>query len=105
MVSALEDKKAEDIVILDLRGIVSFTDYFVICSATSERMTKALIHAAQGAVKEKYGLKTQVEGEAVHGWLLADYGDVILHVFSTHQRDYYGLENLWSEGNILLHLQ
>jgi ribosome-associated protein len=105
MVDALEEKKGEDIVLMDLNGVVPFADYFVICSATSDRMLKALMDAALDKVREDYKIKTRVEGEAMDGWMLADFGDVILHVFSEQQRQYYALEELWGEGKVLLHLQ
>jgi ribosome-associated protein len=105
LVSALEEKKGEDIVLLDLVDVVSFTDYFVICTGTSDRMLKALMNAALDEIKESYKKKPRVEGEAFDGWLLADYGDVVLHVFSLRQREYYTLEELWSEGKVLLHVQ
>jgi ribosome-associated protein len=105
IVNALEEKKGEDIVLLDLKGIVPFTDYFVICSGTSERMLRALMEAALDKVRDEYKLKTRVEGEVIDGWLLADFGDVILHIFSKAQRDYYSLEELWKEGKVLLHVQ
>ena len=105
IVNALEDKKAEDILLMDLTGIAPFTDFFVICTGTSERMLRALIHAAIDEVKEQYGFKTPVEGETLDGWLLADFGDVVLHVFSLAQREYYALDELWHEGKTLLHLQ
>ena len=105
MVNALEEKKGEEIVLLDLKGVVAFTDYFVICTGTSNRMLNALMEAALDEVRETYKLKTRVEGEAIDGWMLADYGDVVLHIFSLVQRDYYALEELWSEGKVLLHVQ
>lgn len=105
LVDALEEKKGEDIVLLDLKGVVPFTDYFVICSGTSDRMLRALMEAALDKVRDEYKLKTRVEGEVIDGWLLADFGDVILHIFSKAQRDYYSLEELWKEGKILLHVQ
>ncbi len=105
IVNALEEKKGEDILLLDLQGVASITDYFVICTGTSERMLKALIHAAMDEVKKKYKLNTSVEGAEMDGWLLADFGDVVLHLFSTRQREYYGLEELWNEGKVVLHLQ
>lgn len=105
IVDALEDKKAEDILLMDLSGIAPFTDYFVICTGTSERMLRALVHAALDAAREDYGLKTRVEGEPLDGWLLADFGDVVVHVFSSDQREYYALDSLWNEGKVLLHLQ
>lgn len=102
---ALEDKKAEDILLLDLRGIAPFTDYFVICSGTSDRMLNALLKGAAEAVKKTYQRNAKVEGDPMDGWLLADFGDVVLHVFSEAQRDYYLLEELWSEGKVLLRMQ
>lgn len=105
IVNALEEKKAEDILLMDLIGVAPFTDYFVICTGTSERMLKALIHAALDEVREKHGFKTVVEGDTIDGWLLADFGDVVLHVFSLDQREYYALDELWYEGKTLLHLQ
>jgi ribosome-associated protein len=105
IVDALEDKKAEDILLMDLTGIAPFTDYFVICTGTSERMLKALMHAALDEVREQHGMKTLVEGETLDGWLLADFGDVVLHVFSLVQREFYSLEELWNEGKVVVHLQ
>lgn len=105
IVDALEDKKGEDILLMDLQGITPFTDYFVIATGTSNRMLKALVHAALDEVRERHGLKTQVEGTEMDGWILADFGDVVLHLFSPLQRTYYNLEQLWSEGKVVLHLQ
>jgi len=105
IVEALEDKKGEDILLLDLKEVAPFTDYFVICTGTSSRMLKALVHGVMDVVREKYNMRTKVEGTEMDGWILADFGDVVLHVFSESQRDYYGLENFWNEGKILLHVQ
>lgn len=105
LVDALEDMKAEDILLLDLTGISPFTDYFVIATGLSDRMLRALIRSAQDAVREKHKIKGRLEGDAFEGWLLADFGDVVLHVFSSDQREYYQLEELWSEGKVLLHMQ
>jgi len=85
--------------------VAPFADYFVICSGTSARMLGALMDAARDKVREDHKLKTRVEGEVIDGWLLADFGDVILHVFSHVQREYYSLEELWNEGKVLLHVQ
>ena len=104
IVHALEEKKGEDILLMDLQGVVSFTDYFVICTGTSNRMLKALIRAAMDEVREEHSLKTRIEGTEMDGWILADFGDVVLHIFSPLQRGYYNLEQLWSEGKVVLHL-
>ena len=90
---------------MDLQGVVPFTDYFVICSGSSHRMVKALMNAAMDSVRENYKLKTKVEGEPLEGWMLADFGDVIIHVFAADQRQFYALEELWDDGKILLHVQ
>ncbi len=105
IVDALEEKKGEDIIILDIEETPLFASYFVICSGTSPRMIDALSEAAFDAVKQKHGLRPRVEGSSHGGWILADYGDVILHLFSPESRDYYALEELWSDGRVVLHLQ
>lgn len=97
--------KAENILLLGLEGVNPIADYFVICSATSDRMLRAVVKSALEQVRETYSLKTRVEGEALDGWMLADFGDVILHVFSQDQRQFYGLEELWNEGKVVVHLQ
>jgi ribosome-associated protein len=104
-VDALEDKKGEDILLLDLKDIAGFTDYFVLCNGTSDRMLDALAKTVVDDMRKQYKKKGRVEGEARGGWLVVDYGDVVLHLFSPDQRDYYKLEELWSEGKVLLKLQ
>lgn len=103
--SALEEKKGEDILLLDIHEVAYFADYFVICSGTSDRMVQALADAAIEQVKNQYNLKGRVEGLPAYGWVLVDFGDVILHVFSPERRQYYRLEDLWIEAKILLHVQ
>jgi ribosome-associated protein len=68
-------------------------------------MLKALMNAALDKVRGDYHLTIRAEGEAENGWLLIDFGDIILHIFSTDQREYYQLEKLWSIGKVLLHVQ
>ena len=103
--NALEDKKGEDIVLLDLRGVAIFADFFVICSGSSDRMLNALAEAVIEQAREQHALRGRVEGDPRNGWLLADFGDIIVHLFSPDRRDYYRLEELWSQGKVLLHLQ
>jgi len=105
IIDVLEDKKGEDIVLLDIRELAPFADYFVICSGTSDRMLDALADAVVQEVKEKFDQRGRIEGYPREGWLLADFGDVVLHLFSPERRDYYRLEELWSKGKVLLHLQ
>lgn len=102
---ALEDKKGEDIVLLDLKDIVSFTDYFVLCTGTSDRMLDALADSVLEETRKKHRKSGRKEGLARDGWILVDFGDVIVHLFSPDQRDFYQLEELWHEGKVLLRLQ
>ena len=90
---------------LDLKDIASFTDYFVVCNGTSDRMLDALAKTVVEEIRSQHKKKGRVEGEARDGWLVVDYGDVVVHLFSPDQRDYYQLEELWSEGKVLLRLQ
>lgn len=77
----------------------------MICSGTSVRMVKALMTDVEDEVKKEFGLNPRVEGEAMAGWILADYGAVILHIFSPDRRNYYSLEELWAEAKTILRLQ
>jgi ribosome-associated protein len=102
----LDQIKGEDIVILYLGEVCSFTDYFVICTGASERTLNALADAVKTKIKKTQELRAmKIEGDAQSGWMILDYGDVILHVFTRSMREYYRLEELWSEGQILVHLQ
>lgn len=91
--------------LLDIQELAIFADYFVICSGTSDRMLQAMADSALEEVKETYDLRGRVEGEPEDGWVLVDFSDVILHIFSRDRREYYQLEELWIEGKVLLHLQ
>ncbi|MGA9397588.1 MAG: ribosome silencing factor [Anaerolineaceae bacterium] len=105
VVDALEEKKAENILLLDIKDISAFTDYFVIAEGSSDRMLDSLSTATMTALKKKHGLSSHTEGYARDGWILIDAGDVVIHLFSPDQRNYYRLEELWSQGKILLRLQ
>jgi ribosome-associated protein len=105
LVDALEDKKAEDIVLLDLQGVASFTDYFVICSGTSDRMLRSLVRGANDAMIKDHDLKGKIIGSASNGWIAVDFGDIVMHAFSPQQRDFYQLEELWSSGKTLLRVK
>jgi len=91
--------------LLDLNEIASFTDYFVICNGTTDRMLNALADAVVDDMREQHKKRGRKEGEARGGWLIVDYGDVVLHLFSPDQRAYYQLEELWNEGKVLLRVQ
>ncbi len=103
----VEDKKAENIVLLDLRPDVVMADFFVICNGNSDRQLRALLEAVQKSVKENHNLRTfSTEGTPESGWVLLDYGDVVVHLFLEEKRHYYDLEGLWqSEASVLLSIQ
>lgn len=93
------DRKALGIVRLDLRGIASFTDYFVICTGRSDRHVKAIHDAIHLGMKDRHGiLPARVDGVSQARWILMDYSDVIVHVFTPELREYYRLEQLWGEA-------
>jgi ribosome-associated protein len=102
----VEDKKAENIVLLDLRPDTVIADFFVICNGNSDRQLKALIEYVREGVKEKFNkLPFSVEGSPESGWVLMDYGHVVVHVFTEQKRHYYDLEGLWRQANVLLSIQ
>ena len=105
IVDALEDKKGEDIVLLDIKDIASFTDYFIICTGTSDRMLDALASTAVDEIKKKHKKKGKKQGLSRDGWVVVDFGDVVVHLLSPDQRDYYGIEELWEDGKVLLRLK
>ncbi len=92
------DVKAEDLVELDLRGVLGYTDYFVICTGRSDRQVKAVHDRILEGLKKDHGVLAQrVEGLAEARWVLLDYLDVVVHVFTPETREFYGLERLWGE--------
>jgi ribosome-associated protein len=101
----LEEKKAEKILLLDIHELTTFTDYFVICNGTSDRMLQALSNGLREFVKSEFGETFQVEGESRDGWMVADADEVVIHFFSPDQRNYYKLEQLWGKGKLILSLQ
>ena len=105
IIDALEDKKAEDILLLDIKDVASFTDYFIICNGTSDRMLDALAKGVLESTKKDYKKRGRVDGKSNEGWLVMDYGDVVVHLFSPDMREHYDLEELWSDGKVLLKVQ
>jgi ribosome-associated protein len=104
-VEAAEDKKAADIVLLDVTGLTSIADYFVICSGGSERQLAAIAEAVSERVAD-LGVKPHArEGSALSHWLLVDLGSVIVHVFAPPERDFYQLERLWAEARTVVRVQ
>ena len=96
VVEALEEKKAKDILALDVRKITSLFDYVVIASGDSNRQTKALARNVQDRLKELGAHVYGVEGEQTGEWVLVDFGDIVVHVMQPTVRQYYNLEELWA---------
>lgn len=92
------DRKALDIVQLDLRGMIGYADYFVICSGRTDRQTRAIHDAIHEGMKARGVLPRRVEGVSEAKWILMDYLDVVVHVFTPDTREYYRLEQLWGEA-------
>jgi ribosome-associated protein len=94
-----DDKKAEDIVVLDLRGISSFTDFFVICSGTSEPHLKAINSGIREGIRDHAHISPLAsEGSVASQWLVMDYSEVLVHIFLQKKREFYALESLWSDA-------
>ena len=104
VVELAADKKASDIMLLDVRGQTTMTDYFVICSGASDRQLNAIADGIIEGLKDEGDPPLSREGEASSHWLLVDFGGVIVHVMSKPERDFYQLEKLWSEASLLLHI-
>lgn len=98
--AALADsKKAEQVVVLDMRGLVAYTDFLAICTARGERQAKAIVDEVRLRVKREAGLLPGgVDGGGDAGWTILDYLDCVLHVFTPDARERYGLEELWHEA-------
>ncbi len=105
LVDAASDRKASDIVLLDLRGVTVVSDFFVICTGTSDRQVATLVRTLTDRAEEM-GIGTKrIEGATDGGWVLIDFEDVIAHVFSPDQRSFYRLDELWKEAQPLLVIQ
>ncbi len=97
VVAALEDIKAKDIAVLDVKHLTSMTDCMIIASGDSNRQTRALANNVQEKLKEAGVQAIGVEGEEVGEWVLVDFGDVVVHIMQPAVREYYNLEQLWGE--------
>jgi ribosome-associated protein len=99
------EKQAGNIVLLDVRGLCSFADYFVICAGESDRQLRTIQEEIEKGLK-KEGIKPlHQEGTIDSGWLLLDYGEVIVHIFSAAERDYYQLDEFWGEARPVIRIQ
>ena len=104
-VEAASDKQAIDIALLDARGVCSFADYFVICSGETGRQIRTIYDEVGQALKKEGILPHHREGALDSGWLLLDFGDVIVHIFAPFEREYYRLEELWSQAIPVVRIQ
>lgn len=101
----IADKKGEDLLLLDIRDISILADYFVIGSTTSERQARAIIEDIKQETKQAFDVRPlNVEGEAATGWVLMDYGGVVVHLFTPEMRAYYDLEELWRAGRVVVRM-
>ncbi len=98
LAQAVLDRKAGDLVILEVKDLSSFTDYFLICSGSSDRQVQAIASHIEEKLAKKGIRPMGVEGKREGRWILMDYGDVIVHVFYQPVREFYDLERLWSEA-------
>ncbi len=104
-VDIASDKKASDVILLDIRDVTTIADYFVICSGNNRRQIQAIADAIDDQLKEQGARVLHREGTADAGWILLDFGDVIVHIFGPKEREYYRLESLWSEAKTVVYLQ
>ena len=106
IVEIASDRQASDIVLLDIRPVATVADYFVVMSTGSDRQLGAIVREMCESLRNNEGVRPlRVEGQADSGWVLMDFGDVIVHVFSIEQRGFYRLEELWSAAVPLVRMQ
>jgi ribosome-associated protein len=106
IVDLASDKKGENIVLMDMRHVSPITDFFVIVSGGSDRQLKAIVEYIGEETKKQYSVAPwRTEGDSTGGWVLMDYGDVVVHAFLPERRNYYDLEGLWREAPIMVRMQ
>ncbi|MDF0478761.1 ribosome silencing factor [Vagococcus sp. PNs007] len=98
VVKAIDDKRGEEIIALDVQGISLLADYFVICHGNSEKQVGAIVDSVANAAREQGIEVGRIEGKDSGKWVLADLGDIVLHVFHGEERSFYNLEKLWSDA-------
>jgi ribosome-associated protein len=105
IVDLIVDKKGEDVLLLDIRDVSILADYFVIGTTTSERQAKAIIDGIKQGMKQAFDARPlRIEGESATGWVLMDYGGVVVHLFAPETRAYYDLEGLWRAGRVVVRM-
>ena len=105
IVNLLEEHKGLDILLLDIQPITILADYFILCTGTGERHLKAMATELSKGLKEDVGRPLSIEGEAEAGWVLIDYGDVVVHLFLAQTRKFYDLEGLWKDAQVVVRIQ
>jgi ribosome-associated protein len=105
VVDIAADRQAVDVVLLDIRKIAAFADFFVVCNGTSERQIKAIVDTVLETLEHEGFNAAHVEGTPGSGWVLVDFGSVILHVFAPTEREFYRLERLWAEATTVVRVQ
>ena len=106
LIDVMLDKKASDILLLDVQDQVIFADYFLMCSADSSRQIKALVDGiAKEAKQEAREIPMSIEGKPDDSWMMLDYGYVVVHIFAPESREFYNLEELWQDARVVLRLQ
>ena len=105
VIDVLLDKKGIDTLLLDVRGISLLADYFIISTGEVERQIKSMSEDVSRHLKKQGVLPSHIEGDAASGWVLMDYGEVVVHLFSPEMRDYYRLEELWRDARVVVRVQ
>ena len=96
----LQSRKAEDLAVIDLRGIADFSDYFIVCTGAADTQVRALADAVIEGLKSEGHRPWQVEGYDTRKWILIDFVDVVVHIFQPEERQFYSLERLWGDAPI-----
>lgn len=105
LVDTIVDKKGSDILLLDIRDQAGFADYFLICNADNERQLNTLAQSIALDAKQKaLASAMSSEGQPGNGWVLIDFGDLVVHLFSAEKRRYYSLEDLWDQARVVLRM-
>ena len=104
-VEVVSEKQASGIVLLDTRGVCGFADYFLICSGETERQIQAIYEEIEHVLKKTGVSPSYREGTPDSGWLLLDFGDVVIHIFAPFEREYYQLDELWSAATPVVRIQ
>jgi len=102
VVNAADDKKAQDLTVLDLREVSSITDYFIICTGSSSTQTKAIADNIEEKLQKEHNLRLlRREGYQYGAWILLDYGSVVVHIFKPEERGFYNIERLWRDAEVV----